>query len=229
MRFSHALRLWLREAAAPPIRYFRAVRAHPQATIHPRTWIGLGCQFDANTSIQADTIIARTDLGAHSYIGRGCKIQNCSIGKFCSIAPNVSIGLGIHPTDRVSTYPGFYSRYASGATKLFKDTSVTEGERIIIGHDIWIGEGAILCDGISIGHGAVIAAGAVVTRDIAPYAIVGGVPAKQIRYRFDDKTIAFLLELKWWDMDESKIRALAPHFKTPGALRTALGNAKNSV
>ena len=104
-----------------------------------------------------------------------------------------------------------------------------EAKPITIGHDVWVGSGAFIRDGVTIGHGAVIGAGAVVTRNVNPYAIVGGVPAKELRSRFDADTVEYLLDLKWWDMEESEIRNYSEHFTSPAMLRSALGGSETSL
>ena len=127
------------------------------------------------------------------------------IGAFTSIATNVNISLGNHPTDRVSTHPFFYLKEFG-----FRDTSMPEvapkNKKTTIGHDVWIGRDATLMTNVTIGTGAVVAAGAVVINDVPPYAIVGGVPAKIIRYRFDEKTIEKLLEIQWWAWPDEELR-----------------------
>ena len=134
---------------------------------------------------------------------KGARIAE--IGAFTSIATNVNISLGNHPTDRVSTHPFFYLQEFG-----FRDTSLPavapKNEKTTIGHDVWIGRDVTLMTNVTLGHGAVIAAGAVVTKDVPPYAIVGGVPAKIIRYRFDEKTIAKLLESQWWSWPDEKLK-----------------------
>lgn len=149
-----------------------------------------------------DTHILLSTLGKHTYVQKRTTIVNAEIGKFCSIASNVSIGPGIHKIDGVSTHPAFFS-YNTPLIKTFADKDVFESsKKTLVGHDVWIGENVIVIDGVIIGSGAVIAAGAVVTKDVAPYAIVGGVPAKLIRYRFSSDRINELLESKWWDYSE---------------------------
>lgn len=152
-------------------------------------------------------------LGRCSYMGADCKI-NADIGRYCSIASDVCTISGRHPTtDWVSTSPVFYSNecqcgmsYAS--EKLFDESS----PKTIIGNDVWIGARAIILSGVNIGDGAVIAAGAVVTKDVEPYTIVGGVPAKPIRKRFTDEQIDALIKLKWWDKDDKWMREHAAMF-----------------
>ena len=112
-------------------------------------------------------------------------MQNTTIGNYCSIARNVSIGLGLHPLNLFSTSPIFYKRQNALLLDLIsKDNEFKEYQPITIGNDVWIGANAIIMDGITIGNGAVIAAGAVVTKNVPAYAIMGGVPAKLIKYRF---------------------------------------------
>ena len=127
------------------------------------------------------------------------------IGAFTSIATNVNISLGNHPIDRVSTHPFFYLREFG-----FRNDSRPEigrkNEPVMIGHDVWIARDVTIMTGVKIGHGAIVAAGAVVTKDVPPYAIVGGVPAKLIRYRFDEALIVKLLESTWWTWPDERLR-----------------------
>jgi len=148
-------------------------------------------------------------VGKCTYFGEECVCYNTEseIGKFCSIAGNVKIGLGEHPIDCLSTSPYLYSEnlgYIKGLSEIY-------AEKNIIGNDVWIAQNAFIKGGVNIGDGAVVAAGAVVVKDVPPYAIVGGVPAKIIKYRFDEETIKELLELKWWDLDDEIIRKLPFH------------------
>ena len=130
------------------------------------------------------------------------------IGSYCSIAKNVvMVTGGIHPLDWVSTYPFRAQWNLSGA---FEDGMPTSNGDIVIGSDVWIGTDVMIMSGVTIGHGAVIAARSVVTRDIPPYSLAGGVPAKVIRTRFDADTIARLLEIKWWEWDEGRVRSSIP-------------------
>lgn len=133
-----------------------------------------------------------------------------TIGRYCSIADKVEILLGgNHRTDWGTTYPfsALPDLWPSAPTT--EDYHTSRGD-VTIGHDVWLGSGAIILSGITIGHGAVVAAHAVVTKDVPPYAIVGGNPAKVIRKRFDDATIEALLEAQWWDLPHEKIATLIP-------------------
>lgn len=126
------------------------------------------------------------------------------IGRYCSIAGGVSILLaGEHHYDWVSSYPfGFFANGEDGLPA----RSVTKGD-VVIGSDVWIGFDAMILSGVKIGDGAVIAARALVNKDVEPYAIVGGVPARHLRYRFSEETIKRMLEIKWWNWSEEKIHA----------------------
>ena len=130
-------------------------------------------------------------------------VHNSTIGSFCSIAPEVLIGLGRHPSKTfVSTYPAFFSIDNSGCRVSFTQQQVfQELLPVYIGHDVWIGARVIINDGVKIGDGAIVGAGSVVTKDVEPYSIVGGVPAKHIRYRFTGQQIELLLSIRWWEKD----------------------------
>lgn len=128
------------------------------------------------------------------------------IGSYCSISDNVQIYLGgHHRSDWITTYPfpAFYEK-----AKHIKDYGGTNGD-VIIGSDVWIAANVIILSGVTIGHGAVIANGSIVTKNIAPYEIVGGDPAKHIRYRFTPEIITLLLSLSWWELDETEILEIA--------------------
>jgi acetyltransferase-like isoleucine patch superfamily enzyme len=156
-------------------------------------------------------------VGAHSY-GRpkvrfpesGAKL---AIGRFCSIADKVEVLLGgNHRTDWASTFPFAAFPDVWPQARGLDGYHATRGD-VTIGSDVWLGSGAMILSGVTIGHGAVVAAQAVVTRDVPPYAIVGGNPARVLRLRFDEATIAALLEMAWWDLADPEIRTLLPYLQ----------------
>lgn len=147
--------------------------------------------------------ISNSYIGTRTSIGRFSKVQFAHIGKYCSISWDVTIGALEHPLHSLSTH-AFSYRKQFGICE--KDTQI-EHEKTWIGNDVWIGCGAIVLPGIKIGDGAVIGAGGVVTRDVAPYEIVGGVPCKHISWRFDEELIPSLEELKWWNLCVEELRS----------------------
>lgn len=147
--------------------------------------------------VSAETV----SFGSHTYVNSDSRIRFSKIGKFCSIGSNVKIGLGLHPTNLVSSHPSFYSTNKN--FKTFADKNYFEEyENVEIGNDVWIGENAIVMGGLTIGDGAIVAAGAVVTKNVNAYEIVGGIPAKLIRMRFSEDLIQRIGRTNWWDKDE---------------------------
>jgi acetyltransferase-like isoleucine patch superfamily enzyme len=135
------------------------------------------------------------------------------IGKFCSIGPEFKCGIGKHPSQKyVSTSPVFYSNGGQLPLSFVSKNYFDEYDTTIIGNDVWIGSDVIIMDGVNIGDGAIIASGAVVTKDVEPYSVVGGIPARHIRYRFNPEEIAFLLDFKWWDKDREWLKTHAAEF-----------------
>lgn len=162
------------------------------------------CNFGRFNKVCDRSRLANSKLGDYSYVGTDAKISNAMIGKFCSIGPNVTISMGMHPAKNfTSTHPVFYSLTFPSHNRFATEQGFIEHGTVTIGHDVWIGHGASICDNVTIGTGAIIAAGAVVTADVAPYSIVGGVPAKFIRKRFKTEQIEQLLKSQWWSQSDA--------------------------
>lgn len=156
--------------------------------------------------------IQDSQIGNFTSISTNSRISLTTIGKYCSIGPNFISGWGIHPIGGISTSPIFYSTSHSTGKVFSKTNKIVERERINIGNDVWIGSNCTVLDGVSVGNGCIIAAGAVVTKDVPDYAIVGGIPAKIIKYRFNDETIKELQKIKWWDFENDNIQDVEKYF-----------------
>ncbi len=165
------------------------------------------CVLGQFTDVAARVVMAECELGDYSYVERNAEAIYTKIGKFCAIASNARINALNHPIERVSqhkiTYrPNEYFLFA----KVDKEFREARREAVCeIGHDVWIGHGAIVLPGIKIGHGAVVAAGAVVAKDVAAYEVVGGVPAKRIKWRFPKSIREQIIALAWWDWPHDQL------------------------
>jgi acetyltransferase-like isoleucine patch superfamily enzyme len=150
--------------------------------------------------------IGSSQIGDYSYIASNSNISLATIGKFCSIGPNVICGWGIHPTNGLSTSPMFYSTMKQNGISLSESNKIDERKPISIGNDVFIGANVIILDGVTINNGAIIGAGAVVSKDIPPYAIAVGCPIKIIKYRFKLDQIDALLKIKWWMFPDEQLQ-----------------------
>lgn len=163
------------------------------------------------SKIESGTQIVNSTFDRYSFCGYDCQIINCSVGAFTSIASNVVIGGAMHPMSWVSMSPVFYKGRDSVKTK-FAEHKRPAALKTNIGNDVWIGQGAILKAGITVGDGAVIGMGSIVTKDVPPYFIVAGNPARFIRKRFNEAQIEKLLSIKWWSWSDKEIQKFAPFF-----------------
>lgn len=179
-------------------------------------------RFAGNNFIGHFSHLYDCNVGKMSYMGSRCTFVGTDIGNFCSIAADVRIVAGEHPTNTwISIHPAFYSLNCVVGRSFvkknkFQEIRYADQERhrlVEIGNDVWIGFGVRILNGVHIGDGAIIAAGAVVTKDVEPYSIVGGIPAKKIGQRFNEEEIAFLLNNKWWEKDLEWIRSNASSFE----------------
>lgn len=182
-------------------------------------------EMSPSASIGPGTEFINSKMGKHSYCGYNCMVIDTSIGAFCSIASNCNIGADGHSVSWVSTSPVFNKNRSQIKNFKFSEHDYQTRSHVEIGNDVWIGEKVIIKSGVAIGHGAIVGAGSVVTKNIPPYEIWGGVPAKLIKPRFSDASIsARLLNSKWWALDEEKLRKAAVHIKDPTAFLDYLEN-----
>lgn len=163
----------------------------------------LNTKFGKHNYVAWETNLANSIVGDYTYFADFCRINHLTIGKFCSVGPGVRIAPGMHPTYYVSTHPATYSKMQKIDASIAHDGNFIDFKRVVIGNDVWIGANSVIMDGVVIGDGAIVAANSVVTKDVGNYEIVGGVPAKHIKFRFSETQINALLEVKWWDKDDS--------------------------
>jgi chloramphenicol O-acetyltransferase type B len=171
--------------------------------------------FEISTAVYPRCSLSNVRFGAYSYVNENSAMGGVTVGRFSSIGPQFVCGYGEHPTNFVTTSPVMYSTRGQCRASFAEKDLFTEQQQTIIGNDVWIGARVFVRDGMKIGDGALIAAGAVVTDDVAPFAIVGGVPAKVIRYRFPNEIIREMLEVKWWDWSEQKLKEAQPLLASP--------------
>lgn len=184
-------------------------------TVHPTAYVEKSL-LGAWTEVGEKCQIVKSTLGDYSYIGEWGNMMYTTVGKFCSIAAFVRLNPGNHPIERPTSHHFTYRPVRYG----FADEDEAEffewrrSHAVSIGHDVWIGHGAVVMPGVTVGNGAVIGTGAVVTKDVTPYTIVGGVPAKAIRQRFNDAGIEKLERIQWWNWPREKLEERFADFRT---------------
>ncbi|MDF2438588.1 MAG: oligosaccharide flippase family protein [Bacteroidota bacterium] len=166
-------------------------------------------KFGKYNTVYKHSRLRDAELGDFTYVARNSQIYNTKIGKFTCIGPHVNTGMGAHPSSVfVSVHPLFYSTIGQSSGLVIVDKNLFEEfPETTIGNDVWIGNNVSIKYGVKIGDGAIIGAGAVVTKDVEPYSVIGGVPAKIIKYRFSPEEIDFLERFRWWDRDLEWIKS----------------------
>lgn len=191
--------------------------------------------FGGYNAIGSGANCANSNIGTGSYIGSNCLLPSSLIGKYCSIGSSVRIAVGNHPTNVfVSTHPAFFSIRKQAGISFVKKNKFKEmqyagdNSLVIIGNDVWIGTNVTILGGVQIGNGSIIGAGSVVTKDILPYTINVGVPARSIKKRFSDSQIEWLQEFKWWDKPQDWIERNAEYFDDIDRLIESISRCQNN-
>ncbi len=170
------------------------------------------CNIDVEANVFPIHNLINVTVGKGTYISFNAHISYTSIGKFCSIGPNLLCGYGFHPTNGISTSPAFYSTSQQAGFTFSTYDKCEERKFITIGNDVFIGMNVTILDGVNIGDGAIIGAGAVVSKDIPPYAIAVGCPIQIIKYRFSKEIIDSLVASKWWDQNTEVLKDVEKNF-----------------
>lgn len=193
--------------------------------------VSFDSEFEGSNFIDKHAKVISSKFGYATYVGHDSRIENCEVGRYTCIGPNVKIIHGNHPVHKfVSIHPAFFSiQKQSGFTYInsqkYNEESYVDPDKkyyVEIENDVWICDGASILAGVTIGNGSVIAANALVTKDVPPYSIVAGIPAKVIGKRFEDVQIDYLLSLKWWEKDEKWLREHSELFSDISAMMKEL-------
>ena len=180
---------------------------NPTCSIHAYA-LSKNIQLEKHVTLEPGCYIAAQKIGKYSFIGINSYVDKstASIGRFCSIAMNARISLHNHPHEWVSTHPFTYRKKYGFVTKNRAIEGVNT-KSTIIGNDVWIGANVTILAGVVVGDGAIIGANSLVSKDVEPYSIVNGAPAKHIRYRFDEETVKKIQKSQWWNWEDEKLRA----------------------
>ncbi|MFD2206546.1 chloramphenicol acetyltransferase [Kiloniella antarctica] len=210
------------KSSALPIKKLPTKKLSEKPTI-ASTALVVGSTLGKWVEIGEGSKVIESSIGDYSYAIHDCDIIYSDIGKFVNIAANVRLNPGQHPMDRASMH---HFQYRSAAYEMGEDDQEffewRKASPVNIGHDVWIGQGAIVKGAVTVGNGAVIGSGAVVTKDVAPYSIVAGVPAKTIRQRFEAHIQKALTRIAWWDWDHQLLTDRLDDFRKFDALEFCL-------